>query len=148
MRLVEKTLLLVAFLAFAALTAWLEGRQEAPPPASQAAESREDEPDYYMENFVATGLDSEGRQYVMEAVRLAHFPIDDTSLIEQPHIIQYTDEAGPRHIYADTGLISADGTEVLLRGTVKVIESRSENQPGNVTTTTRMRIKLKDKPES
>lgn len=111
----------------------------------QVAQQRENDPDYYMENFIATGLDGEGRQYIMEGVRMLHFPIDDTSLVEQPHIIQYTEEAGPRHVYAETGLISADGTEVLLRGNVKVIESRSENQPGNVTSTERMRVKLKDK---
>lgn len=145
MRILEKALLLSVFLVFAALTAWLERRQDAPPPPAQSEALRDDEPDYYIENFVATGLDSEGRQYVMDGIRLAHYPVDDTSLIEQPHIIQYTEEAGPRHIYADTGLISADGTEVLLRGNVKVIESRSDNAPGNVTTTARMRIKLKDK---
>lgn len=146
MRILEKSLLLAVFLAFAALTAWLERRQDVPEAAPRSEAQREQDPDYYIENFIATGLDSQGRQYVMEAVRLAHYPIDDTSLIEQPHIIQYTDEAGPRHVYADTGLISADGTEVLLRGTVKVIESRSDNKPGNVTTTSRMRIKLRKKP--
>jgi lipopolysaccharide export system protein LptC len=146
LRLLEKLLLLTVFLAFAALTAWLERRPETPMAEEQSEGRRDNDPDYYMENFVATGLDSQGRQYIMEGVRMLHFPIDDTSLVEQPHIIQYTEEAGPRHVYAETGLISADGTEVLLRGNVKVIESRSENQPGNVTTTERMRVKLKDKP--
>ncbi len=145
MKILEKCVLLAVFLLFAALTAWLERRQDAPGIEAPIEAQRDEDPDYYIENFVATGLDDEGRQYVMEGVRLAHFPIDDTSLIEQPHIIQYTDEAGPRHVYADSGLISADGTEVLLRGSVKVIESRSEGRPGNVTTTERMRIKLKKK---
>lgn len=145
MRILEKTLVLAVFLAFAALSAWLEYRPQAPARDDEAVERPENEPDYYIENFVSTGLDSEGRQYVLEAVRLAHFPVDDTSLVEQPHIIQYTDEAGPRHVYADTGLISADGTEILLRGTVKVIESRSDGRPGNVTTSERMRIQLRRK---
>jgi lipopolysaccharide export system protein LptC len=147
LRVLEKFLLVAAFLVFAALTAWLERGQELPESVQEEGNRNDQDPDYYIENFVSTGLDREGRQYVMEAIRLAHFPIDDTSLVEKPHVIQYTDEAGPRHVYADTGLISADGTEILLTGNVKVIESRSENRPGNVTTTTRMRIKLKDKPE-
>lgn len=146
MRIFEKLLLVTAFLGFAALSAWLEYRQEAPLPGDEeTAEQADDQPDYYIENFVATGVDSQGRQYVMEGVRMAHFPIDDTSLIEQPHIIQYTDDAGPRHVYAETGLISADGTEILLRGSVKVIESQSEGKPGNVTSTDRMRIQLRKK---
>lgn len=148
MRVLEKFLLAAAFLAFAALTVWLERSQESAPVEQDADQPALNEPDYYIENFVATGLDSEGRQYVMDAIRMAHFPIDDTSVIEQPHIIQYTGEAGPRHVYAETGLISADGTEVLLRGKVKVIESRADGRPGNVTETDRMLIKLKKKPET
>src|SRR5690606_16051129 len=100
----EKFLLAAAFLAVAALTVWLERSQERAPVEEAADQPARNEPDYYIENFVATGLDSEGRQYVMDAIRMAHFPIDDTSLIEQPHIIQYTGEAGPRHVYAETGL--------------------------------------------
>ncbi|KAA3623554.1 MAG: LPS export ABC transporter periplasmic protein LptC, partial [Proteobacteria bacterium] len=95
------------------MSAWLEYRQDAPAGPQRAEDAANNDPDYYIENFVATGLDSAGRQYVMESIRLVHFPLDDTSLIEQPHIIQYTAEAGPRHVYADSGLISADGTEVL-----------------------------------
>ncbi|GJL81534.1 MAG: hypothetical protein DHS20C01_11680 [marine bacterium B5-7] len=148
MRILEKLILLAVFLGFAAITAWLEQSENQTPGDNAAEVPVNNDPDYYIENFVATGLDSEGRQYVIESIRLAHFPVDDTSLIEQPHIIQYTDEAGPRHIYADNGLISADGTEVLLRGKVKAIESRSDNQPGNVTTSERMRIKLRKKPGS
>jgi lipopolysaccharide export system protein LptC len=85
---------------------------------------------------------------VMDALRLAHFPNDDTSLVDQPHVIQYAEGVGPRHVYAESGLISADGTEILLQGNVKVIESQSDGRPGNVTTTTHMRIKLKKKPGS
>jgi lipopolysaccharide export system protein LptC len=147
-RIVEKLLLVAALLAFASLSVWLERRQEAPAVEQKKEKPAEDQPDYYVENFVATGLDAEGRQYVMDGVRMAHFPVDNTSLIEQPHVIQYTDQAGPRHVYADSGLISGDGTEVLLRGNVKVIESRSDGQPGSVTTTDRMLIKLKKKANS
>jgi lipopolysaccharide export system protein LptC len=144
-KILEKFLLIAVFLAFAGLTAWLESRHENPTAEKETAQRADEQPDYYIENFIATGVDSEGRQYVMEGVRLAHFPIDDTSLIEQPHIIQYTEGAGPRHVYAETGLISADGTEILLRGSVKVIESQSDGQPGSVTSTDRMRIQLRKK---
>ncbi len=134
------------FLIIAALTAWLEQKLGQPVPAETVSAAERHDPDYYIENFVATGLDGQGRQYVMDALRLVHFPDDETSLVDQPHVIQYTAEAGPRHVYAESGLISADGTEILLRGTVKIIESRSDGDPGTVTTTDRMRIKLRKKP--
>lgn len=146
MNFLEKTLVAVVLLLFAALTAWLETLSA--PEENQEAAGREEsqDPDYYIENFVTSGLDSSGRQYVLEALRLVHFPHDDTSLIEQPHIILYEEGIGPRHVYADSGLISADGTEVLLQGSVKVIESQAEGRAGNVTTTDRMRVKLKNPP--
>ena len=146
MNILEKSFVIVAFLLFAALAAWLESSSEPQQQKNEENSAENRDPDYYIENFVASGLDSSGRQYVLEALRLVHFPHDDTSLVEQPHIIQYSDEAGPRHVYADSGLISADGTEILLRGSVKVIESKSDSRAGNVTTTDRMRVKLKNKP--
>ena len=125
MNVLEKAFIVMALLLFAALTAWLENLSD--PETEQTVEEREEshDPDYYIENFVASGLDHSGKQYILEASRLVHFPDDDTSLVEQPHIIQYSGDAGPRHIYAESGLISADGTEILLQGSVKVIESQS-----------------------
>ncbi len=148
MKFLEKTVIVAVLLVFAALTAWLEQSQQKPVEVAEENTTAPNDPDYYIENFVATGLDAQGRQYVLESLRLAHFPHDDTSLLDQPHVIQYSEEAGPRHVYAESGLLSADGTEILLRGNVKVIESRSDGKPGNVTTTDRMRIKLKKKPGS
>jgi len=146
MRILEKAILVTVLLLFAAITLWLEQQSETPEEVEEAREENTTDPDYYIENFVATGIDTEGRQYVMDGLRLAHFPHDGTSLVDQPHVIQYTRDAGPRHVYAESGLLSADGTEILLTGNVKVIESQSEDRPGNVTTTDRMRIKLKKKP--
>ncbi|MFT5112793.1 MAG: lipopolysaccharide export system protein LptC [Parasphingorhabdus sp.] len=146
MNILEKSLLVMALLLFAALTAWLENFSGPEKAESVEARAESHDPDYYIENFVSSGLDRSGRQYILEALRLVHFPDDDTSLVEQPHIIQYSKDAGPRHVYAESGLISADGTEILLSGSVKVIESQTGDKAGHVTTTNRMRVKLKNPP--
>ena len=148
MKIMERLLMFLGLLLLAAITLWLN--QDTPELDETSVEptSSNSDPDYYIENFVATGVDKQGRQYIMDALRLAHFPQDGTSLIDQPHIIQYTDDAGPRHIYAESGLISSDGTEITLRGEVKVIETKSDGNAGHVTTTNKMRVKLKKKPGS
>lgn len=63
----------------------------------QSAELRHD-PDYYIENFTATGLDKNGkRRFVIKAKRMAHFPDDDTALLDYPQITQYQEGLAPRH---------------------------------------------------
>ena len=146
MSFLERLLMFLGLLFLAAITLWLNQGQEEPVETIVESKASESDPDYYMENFVATGIDSSGRQYIMDAVRLAHFPHNGTSLIDQPHIIQYSDDSGPRHVYAQSGLISEDGTEVTLRGEVKIIETKSDGSAGHVTTTDKIRIKLKKKP--
>lgn len=103
------------------------------------------DPDYYIENFTAVGMDEKGqRRYVLEAERLVHYPDDDTALLDNPHIIQYEDDAPPRHTYSESGWVSSDGNEVLLTGNVRVIQNHggTKNSSGRVLTTEKMRIYL------
>lgn len=140
----EKLILAALFLAVAGFSFWLQyGLLEKPEEAISEAEKND--PDYYIENFVATGMDADGKRYRLEADRLVHFPVDDKALLNRPHVVQYIEGTGPRHIYADSGWLYANGSEILLTGNVKVIESRS-GKAGGVGTTRRMRIKLKEKP--
>ncbi len=103
------------------------------------------DPDYYIENFSAVGMDTDGnRQYVLEAERMVHFPDDDTSLLDKPHVIQYEPGRAPTHIYAETGWVSANGDEVKLTGNVRVIRGRDSTGSGGVTTTDTLNIVLKE----
>ena len=107
--------------------------------------SESNDPDYYIENFTAVGMDIDGnREYVLEAARMVHYPIDDTSLLDKPHVIQYVPDRAPTHIYAETGWISADGNEVIMTGNVRIIRGRDSSGAGGVTTTDRLRIMLKE----
>lgn len=101
------------------------------------------DPDYYIENFTATGLDKNGqRRFVIEAERMAHFPDDDTALLDQPHVVEYQVGFAPRHTYADSGWMSASGDEILLTGNVRIVVEADSRGPGGTMKAKRMRILL------
>ena len=145
MRIIEKTAIIIAFIIMVGLSIWLQiGLLEDPKLRPVPGDSRHD-PDYYVENFTATGVDETGEnRYVLEAERMVHFPDDDTALLDKPHIIQYKDNVAPRHSYSDSGWVAPGGNEVLLTGNVRVIEGHTENDSGGIMTTESMKIKLKD----
>jgi len=101
------------------------------------------DPDYYVENFTATGLDKNGeRRFVIEAERMAHFPDDDTALFDYPHVIEYQKGSAPRHTYADNGWMSSSGDEIILTGNVKIVLEADASGPGGTMKSKRMRILL------
>ncbi len=145
MRIFEKIAIIIAFVIMVGLSIWLQlGLLEDPKPQPIPGNSRHD-PDYYVENFTATGVDENGQnRYVLEAERMVHFPDDDTALLDKPHIIQYKDGLAPRHSYSDSGWVAPGGDEVLLTGNVRVIEGHATNDSGGIMTTEKLKIKLKD----
>ncbi|MDA9981989.1 LPS export ABC transporter periplasmic protein LptC [Gammaproteobacteria bacterium] len=144
MKIVEKILFVLLFGVLGLLSIWLQfGIIEQEQVVFDGNERHD--PDYYIENFTATGMDKLGRRrYVLEAERLVHYPDDDTALLDNPHIIQYEDGAPPRHTYSESGWISSDGNEVLLTGNVRVLQNPGgENGAGGgEITTEKMRIYL------
>ena len=101
------------------------------------------DPDYYILNFIATGLDKNGqRRYVLKADRMVHFPDDDTSVFDNPHVIEYEEGLAPRHSYADSGWMNSTGDEILMTGNVKVIVEADERGPGGTLKSKRLRILL------
>ena len=101
------------------------------------------DPDYYIENFIATGLDKNGeRRFVLKADRLAHFPDDNTHLLDKPHVVQYEKGFAPQHTYADSGWMSSSGDEILMTGNVLVVKEADSKNKGGTHQTQRMRILL------
>ncbi len=144
MKILEKIVFICLFGALGLLSIWLQfGIIEREQVVFDGNERHD--PDYYIENFTAVGMDEKGqRRYVLEAERLVHYPDDDTALLDNPHIIQYEDGAPPRHTYSESGWVSSDGNEVLLTGNVRVIQNpdSTKNSGGSVLTTEKMRIFL------
>jgi lipopolysaccharide export system protein LptC len=121
---------------------YLQTAQIDDEPEEQNFDQRHD-PDYYIENFTATGLDKNGqRRFVIEAERMAHFPDDDTALLDFPHIIEYEKGFAPRHTYADEGWMSSSGEEIILTENVRVVFEADSRGPGGTMKTKRMRILL------
>jgi lipopolysaccharide export system protein LptC len=147
MKALEKIIYMAVFACLGLLSVWLQfGIIERP--VNKFDGNERHDPDYYMENFTAIGMDEEGRRkYVVEAERMVHYPDDDTALLDNPHIIQYQPGVAPRHSYSESGWMSSDGNEVLLTGNVRVIQGAPEqgNQDqsgGGVLTTEKLRILL------
>lgn len=111
--------------------------------------SQRHDPDYYIENFTATGLDKNGqRRFVIEAERMAHFPDDDTALFDKPHVVEYEEGQAPRHSYSDSGWMSSSGDEILLTGNVKIVIEADASGPGGTMRAKRMRILLDKSTQS
>ncbi len=121
------------------ISAWLRFGLLAPADGAAPAVGGENEGvDYYIENFVSTGMDRRGKKYRLSAARLLHYPGDERALLQRPHLIQYHPPRAPRHIHADSGWLGDDGAQLLLSGNVRVIEVG-----GARATTNTMRIRLK-----
>lgn len=138
-----ESLLYIAILGIVGLFGiWLQNALVEDPPEQQNFDQRHD-PDYYIENFTATGMDKNGqRRFVIEAERMAHFPDDDTALLDFPHVIEYEAGFAPRHTYADSGWMSSTGDEILLTGNVKIVVEADSRGPGGTMLAKRMRILL------
>ncbi len=101
------------------------------------------EPDYYIHKFTATGRDANGIAYVLEAKRLAHFPDDNTALLDEPRLVQYEQDTSSRTTSSDSGLVYENGTKILLQGNVQVTQGATDTAVGSVTSADRMTIKLR-----
>lgn len=127
--------------ALAALTWWLPNAL-TPRGSLFDGESRHD-PDYTIENFVATEMNIQGQpKHELRAVKLVHYADDDTSDLTRPYLIQYSPGAAPLHTRADRGQIAPDGKEILMRGNVRVTRGNSGTDPGGEVQTQEMRVIL------
>lgn len=138
----ENFILISVFATLTILSLWLQFVLLNPGEKSEEAKLTHD-PDYYVENFTATGMDPDGIKYVLEAERLVHYPDDGSSLLDNPHVIQYESEQAPRHIYAESGWLSGDGKDILLTENVRVIQGKGDINAGGITTTRKLKLRLK-----
>tara|TARA_A100001037_G_scaffold92180_1_gene83555 strand:+ start:165 stop:803 length:639 start_codon:yes stop_codon:yes gene_type:complete len=106
-----------SLVAAALFTTWVVRQYEADP--SRPVVSRDEDPDYFIENFTTTVTDTEG--YIkrrLSAQRLLHFPDTDSNELTAPHLVLHRRTGTPWHIQSERGWISASGEVVLLLGRV------------------------------
>ncbi len=140
-RYLERAVLLGVLGAMAGLGIWLQVSL-LEPATDKPAPVPSHEPDYYVQQFTATGRDEVGVIYVLKAHRLVHFPDDNTSLLDNPQLVQYRAGKPIRQTTSDSGWLSGDGKEVQLKGHVEVTQYRREGDPGSVTRTERLTVQL------
>ena len=138
----EQAVLVATIAVMFGLSLWLQMNFLKPTlPQNETVISHE--PDYYIHKFTATGRDANGIAYVLEAKRLAHFPDDNTALLDEPRLVQYGQDKSSRTTSSDSGLVYENGTKILLQGNVQVSQGPTDTAVGSVTSADRMTIKLR-----
>jgi lipopolysaccharide export system protein LptC len=138
----EQAVLVAAIVVMFGLSLWLQV-YFLNPKLLQNAPIVSHEPDYYIHKFTTTGRDTNGIAYVLEAKRLAHFPDDNTALLDEPRLVQYDEDKSARTTFSDSGLVYENGTKILLQGNVQVTQGATDKAVGSVTSADRMTIKLR-----
>lgn len=121
-------------LLLALLTLWLDRMVQ--PPGTQRDGSQRHDPDYWVENFTATRMGPDGLpQYVLVAGKMTHYPDDDTTHLEKPHLTRYAKDLPPMHIRSQSGRVSKDGEHAWFSGEVKVTREAGRGQSELTVTT-------------
>lgn len=109
---------LAILLVLAVLSFWIEQSVRISADGSPTAPS---EPEGIMENFNALRADAAGNpHHRLTAKRLKHYSGSKRTELEAPRFAQYDAGAGDVRASAREGTVSADGSEVDLRGDVEV----------------------------
>ena len=128
-------------LALLALSWWLPNAFTGRVPLLDG--DRRHDPDYTIENFTAISMDASGwRKHELRAVRLEHYPDDDSIRLEKPYLVQYTPNAAPVHTRADRGTSDSEGKEILMQGNVRVTRGASGSDPAGQIQAEEMRVLL------
>jgi lipopolysaccharide export system protein LptC len=114
-------------LALALLTFYLERtvREDDAPPAL-----RRHDPDYLVSNFTTTTYNHEGAaETVMSALKMLHYPDDDTTELLAPRLMQAKPNEPRFTVRAERGQLSRDGDEIFLFGAVLLVREASAERP-------------------
>lgn len=111
---------------------WLAQRAENRVPFRPQPHS----PDYFLDDFSAITTGPDGRpEKRLSALRMVHFPDDDSTELEQPRMTFYEPSSPPWRIRSDRGRVSGDREQVLLQGRVDIDrEGRADIRPMHLTT--------------
>ncbi len=119
----------------AGMTFWLDMASQAPTAGSDG-KSRHD-PDFIIENFVVQRFDPQGAlQHTLRAVSMRHYPDDDSTTIESPHLTYHRQP--PTLISAQTAYLDSKGKHVQLVQDVRIERASLGDKPATVLTTTEL----------
>ncbi len=111
---------LLPLLLLLAATYWLNKQVQPIAPASDS--NLRHDPDYIINNFTATSLDTQGRpRFIMSAQKMWHYPDDDSTHLDAPQLVSLLAEHPPMRTSALRGTISSKGDEVFLYDDVLIV---------------------------
>ena len=97
---------------------------------------RRHDPDYLVTNFTATTYNNAGQaESVLAAARMIHYPDDDSTELERPHVVQTRPQEPRMTVSAERGLVSRDGDDIFLYDNVILVrEADAERPEARITT--------------
>jgi lipopolysaccharide export system protein LptC len=129
----------LVLVALAALTFWLDA--ELQPPESPGAGATRGEPDYIVENFSATRIGPDGTaRYTLSARRMLHYPADDTTVLESPTLVNFSNSAAKITVTSKHALLSSNGDEAHLSGDVRLVRAAFPGKTEMTVTTSYLHV--------
>jgi lipopolysaccharide export system protein LptC len=115
---------LIGLLGF---TYWLNQLAQTEP--GKPATAKRHDPDAIVENFSAVSLNDQGTpRFIMAAKKMLHYPDDDSTTLEVPHLTSLSAGHPAIHAIAKRGVVSSRGDEVSLLDGVEVLREASASQ--------------------
>jgi lipopolysaccharide export system protein LptC len=117
----------VLLAAVAAVTAWLD-RQVQPPERTPDGKTRHD-PDYVVDNFAVTRIGPDGiPRYTLSARRMVHYPDDDTTHLEAPKLVSFSNSSTRATATSKTALLSSNGENAYLTDDVLLVRAAYDDK--------------------
>lgn len=118
---------LLPLLCLLGFTYWLNQLSQTEP--GKPDKVKRHEPDAIIENFSAITLNQQGApHFIMAAKKMLHYPDDDSTTLEVPHLTALSAERPAIHAIAKRGVVSSKGDEVFLHEGVEVLREASASQ--------------------
>lgn len=116
-------------MVLAMLSYWIEYYVQAPKPAKSKSVKLH-HPDYFMEHFITSKTDKQGRlKSMLAATKLEHYVDDDSIHISSPQFSQFAANGVVNTIQAKRGVISAEGEVAEFYDEVVVSRPANESKP-------------------
>lgn len=111
---------LFPLLGLMAFTYWLN--EMAQTDTGRPGGEKRHDPDAIVENFSAVKLNEHGvPHFIIAAKKMLHYPDDDSTTLEAPHLTSLSAERPAIHATAKRGIVSSKGDEVFLHEEVEVV---------------------------
>lgn len=123
----------------AGLSFWLQA--SLAPAESGGARTDDSAPDAFAVNFQIRRHDDSGElKYRLSAPYLQHFPKDDSSEIRNPELIAYRKDAPPVTVTAGQARVTAQGEQILLSESVRIVRAEDGDRPALIAQTSRLNV--------